>query len=166
MNPKLLANLAAVLFVVWVAIGKPGIDSVVPDVEPDLPPLVVPADAPQLDAIFAAAVDKTKAEQDLEYLVAFMARLALYIERDGMAPEPRLKHGANVQDMRGQMRHDLFDGQSLANRYPGFGPAVGAYLDSRVGTTPVDLTSEVRRQWVEAFRGVGAACERARRALK
>ena len=163
MNAKILVNIGALLMVAWIVLGKPGLDGgggVTP--APDLPPLVVPADAPQLDAIFAGTAG---ADRDLTYMVALLDRLATYIERDGMAPEPRIKHGANVQDLRAQMRHDLFDGATLTAKYPAFGPTVGAYLDGKLGTIPADLAGDVRGKWVAAFRAIAASCERARRAL-
>lgn len=155
-----LPQLAAGAMLVWLLAGKPGL----PHTDP-LPPLIVPAGAPDMLTVFHSSPDTALAKEDCSLAGGLFGALAETIRYDGTLPQPRLTSGGHVEDLRIQARDFLLAGQSFATKYPAFAAAVGDYLTTAVGAESQTLDAGHRAKWVGAYEGLAAACEAARRKL-
>ena len=103
------------------------------------------------------------ASQDAATLGALCDELANCLDYDSSQPEPRIKTGAAIEDLRLAAREARLRGVSLGARQPHARDAVKLYLDQAAGTSGGPLTAAQRVAWVSAFRDVGRAATDASR---
>lgn len=87
--------------------------------------------------------------------------LADAIETDGAKPEPRLRSGQQLAELRATAREYRTDGAKLGDRQPAARDAIAAFLESQVGTDGGPVDAAGRARWVSAFRSVAAAAKAA-----
>ena len=86
------------------------------------------------------------------------AGLADALEHDGSRSDPKIRSGAQLEELRVTARDGRMRGESIGDRQPAARQAIGDYLDREAGKSGGPLDAESRRRWVAAFRGVAAAC--------
>lgn len=123
-----------------------------PTPEPDAGPL-------SLKGMFLGA----SASEDAALVGCLCDELADEIEFDGTQPEPYLKSGVAVDELRKAARVMRCRGISIGDRQPTARDAIAAYLDQHVGTDGGPLTAEQRAAWVTAYRDIGRAANDAAR---
>ena len=116
-----------------------------------------PSPAPGPDAPFAVSFVGPTADADRLTMGNLCASLADSLERDGERPEPRIRSGAQVEELRVVARDGRTRGVSIGERQPEARRAIGDYLDREAGRSGGPLDADGRRRWVTAFRGVAAA---------
>jgi hypothetical protein len=84
--------------------------------------------------------------------------LADALEHDGSRSEPKIRSGAQLEELRVTARDGRMRGESIGARQPAARQAIGDYLDREAGKSGGPLDAEGRQRWVKAFRGVAAAC--------
>ena len=129
---------------------------------PDVSPMPVPPDPPATFSLRGKFIGPT-ASQDASTFGALCEDLAAVLEYDASQPEPRIKTGAAIEDLRVAAREARLRGVSLGARQPHARDAVKAYLDDVAGTSGGPLSPEQRALWVTAFRDVGRAANDAAR---
>jgi hypothetical protein len=97
------------------------------------------------------------ASEDASLIGALCHELADEIEFDGTQPEPYLKSGVAVDELRKAARVLRCRGLSIGDRQPKARDAIAAYLDTKVGTDGGPLSAEQRSAWVAAYRDIGRA---------
>ena len=102
------------------------------------------------------------AAADAAILGALCGELADEIEWDSKQPEPLLKTGVALDELRIRSRVLLVRGVSLGQKYPLVRDAIDRHLTAIAGRSGGPLTPEARAKWVQAFRDIAAACEDAR----
>jgi hypothetical protein len=80
------------------------------------------------------------------------------LEDDGRRAEPRVRSGTQLEELRVAARDLRMRGESIGERQPAARQAIGDYLDREAGKSGGPLDADSRRRWVQAFRGVAAAC--------
>lgn len=103
------------------------------------------------------------AADDAAAFSSLCLELADKIEVDAMRPEPRIKTGVAIEDLRVAAREARMNGESLGARQPRVRDAVHKFLDEKAGDHGGPLTPESRSAWVAAFREVGRAAADATR---
>jgi hypothetical protein len=86
------------------------------------------------------------------------AGLADALEHDGSRSEPKIRSGAQLEELRVTARDGRMRGESIGERQPAARQAIGDYLDREAGKSGGPLDAGGRGRWVRAFRGVAAAC--------
>jgi hypothetical protein len=119
-------------------------------------PLPGPPQPPATFSLAGKFIGPT-ASQDAATLGALCDELAAVLEHDSQQPEPRIKTGAAIEDLRLAAREARLRGESIGSRQPKARDAVKAFLDETAGTSGGPLTPEQRAAWVTAFREVGRA---------
>lgn len=148
-RPSLIPALLCLGFVAWLAFRPVG----------NAPaPLPRPA-GPDLVAAFAVNDDRDEAQQHAHVFATICTSLAECIEYDGQRPEPRLKTGVALDDLRHAFRQSRMKGWSFTAKYPDLAPAVETALTSAIGTSGGEITPDVRQKWVAALRQLAAAAE-------
>lgn len=117
-----------------------------------------PSPAPGPDAPFAVSFTGPTAAEDRSLMGHLCASLADALERDGERPEPRVKSGTQVEELRTLARDGRTRGVSIGERQPEARRAIGDYLDREAGKSGGPLDADGRKRWVTAFRGVASAC--------
>ncbi len=117
-----------------------------------------PSPAPGPDAPFVASFTGPTAAEDRALMGHLCASLADAIEQDGKRPEPRVRSGLQVEELRTVARDGRTRGVSIGERQPEARRAIGDYLDREAGKSGGPLDADGRARWVRAFRGVAAAC--------
>ena len=117
-----------------------------------------PSPAPGPDAPFAVSFVGPTAAEDRALMGHLCASLADAIEQDGKRPEPRVRSGLQVEELRTVAREGRTAGVSIGDRQPDARRAIGDYLDREAGKSGGPLDAAGRDRWVKAFRGVAAAC--------
>jgi hypothetical protein len=141
MNRQTIAiALLAAAGVAWLA-SQPG---TVPDAAPDSP-------------IRLEWVGPTAAA-DRATMGWLCAGLADALEHDGSRSEPKIRSGAQLEELRVTARDGRMRGESIGERQPAARQAIGDYLDREAGKSGGPLDADGRQRWVAAFRGVAAAC--------
>lgn len=97
------------------------------------------------------------ASDDAATVSALMDELAAEIEWDGMQPEPIIRTGVSVDELRQRARELRCRGVSLGEKHPRAREAIKAYLDSTAGTSGGPLTAAQRAAWVAAYRDIARA---------
>lgn len=97
------------------------------------------------------------ASADAALVGALLTELADEIEYDGSQPEPSIRTGAQVDQLRKTARVLRCRGESIGDRQPAARDKIAAHLEDRVGTDPGALTSDSRADWVAGLREVGRA---------
>lgn len=121
---------------------------------PDLPP-----DGPNLVAAFATNGDRTEAQLHAHTFATICASLADCFEYDASRPEPLLKTGVQIDELRRGVRQTRMKGWSFVAKYPDLGPRVEEFLVAELGTSGGTLTPEQRAKWIAAFRRLAASAE-------
>lgn len=124
-----------------------------------------PSPAPQPDGglVLRGAFVGPTAGDDAVTLAAYADELASEIEFDGMAAEPFLKNGSQLDDLRTRARLLLCRGQSIGDRQPRVRELLDQHLTKAVGTSGGPLGPEQRSAWVAAYREIGRAAADAAR---
>jgi len=103
------------------------------------------------------------AAADAATVAALMDELAAEIEWDGMQPEPLIRTGVAVDELRQRARELRCRGVSLGEKHPRAREAIRAYLDQAAGTSGGPLSGKERSAWVAAYREVARAAADAAR---
>lgn len=120
-----------------------GGSSPAPDVAPPHPDLV-PA--------FATNDDRAEACRQAAQFGALCQELADCLEYDGGLPDPRLKTGVAIDDLRWSAREMQFRGAALGTKYPLLKETLAEFFTATVGTSGGKLDLAKRQQWIAAFR--------------
>lgn len=145
------AGLIAAAAVVWMA-GRPTSRPVVPPAPP------APA---RLD--LRGTFVGPDAAADAATVSALLDELASEIEWDGRQPEPLIRTGVAVDDLRQRARELRCRGVSIGDRNPRARDAIRDYLDQNAGKGGGPLTEQQRAAWVNAFRDIAKAAADASR---
>lgn len=124
---------------------------------PDAPgPTPTPTPAPVVDllAAFRANPSTEQARKHASDFGELCKSLADGVEYDGRKPEPRIKTGVQMDDLRITTREQQMQGWSFSSIYPQLGPTIDGYMQEHVGTNGGPLDSAQRARWVAAFRGL------------
>lgn len=102
-----------------------------------------------------------QAAEDAAAMAGLCRGIADALAADGSRPEPRVKTGVAVEDLRLAAAEGRFLPRSLSREQPHVAAAAGRHLDEVAGTSggPLDATSRAR--WVEAYRALAQAAEEA-----
>ena len=103
------------------------------------------------------------ASHDATVLACLTDELGAIVEYDGMQPEPRLRTGAALDDLRICAREIRLRGDSIGARQPRVRDEISRYMTATLGTDGGPLTPEQRAQWVAAFRTIARAAADASR---
>lgn len=103
------------------------------------------------------------ASDDAALIGALCHELADEIEYDGTQPEPYLRSGVAVDDLRKAARVLRCRGISIGDRQPKARDKIATYLDDKVGTDGGPLSTEQRSAWISAYRDIGRAATDAAR---
>jgi hypothetical protein len=120
-----------------------------------------------MTAVFSASPDKVKAKSDASAAGGLFAALADGLEYDGSLPKPRINTGAQMEDLRVNMRDYTLKGWTFSTGYSSnvhgldFGQVVGAYLDGKGGVEGGPMNPATRGTWITAYRTLSAACYKA-----
>jgi hypothetical protein len=130
-----------------------------------LPRDAEPTPAPPDPAAFSlrGAFVGPDASADAATTSALLDELASEIEWDGMQPEPLIRTGVAIDDVRVRARELRCRGVSLGEKHPRARAAIKDYLDREAGTSGGPLTPQSRAAWVTAFREVARAAANASR---
>jgi len=115
-------------------------------------------DAPPAPAGLVLSWAGPTADSDRATMGGLCAGLADAIEHDGGLASPRITTGTQVEELRVAAREGRMRGESIGARQPAARQAIGDYLDQQAGKSGGPLDADARRRWVQAFRGVAAAC--------
>ena len=103
------------------------------------------------------------AAADAATVSALMEELASEIEWDSMQPEPLIRTGVAVDDLRQRARELRCRGVSLGEKHPRAREAIKSHLDATAGTSGGPLTPAQRSAWVAAYREIARAAADASR---
>jgi hypothetical protein len=128
-----------------------------------LSPKPAPAPKPDLPESLSLAgkFSGATAAEDAAVLAALCDELARVIEVDGKREPPRLKSGAQFDELRIAARENRTKGVSIGARQPRARDAIEAYLNEAVGVSGGPVTPEQRAKWVSAFFEIARAASRA-----
>lgn len=143
-------HLAAALLVVAAVVAWVS-TSARPDVPTPAPP---PADA-KLD--LRGRFVGPSAAVDAAITAALMEEVAAELEYDAGLPEPLLKTGQAMDQLRQRARLLMCRGVSLGDRHPMARDAIREYLDQAAGVAGGPLSPAQRAAWVAAYRDVARA---------
>jgi hypothetical protein len=128
-----------------------------PEASPEPPP---PAPAGlDLRGIFRGPT----ASEDAAVVGAICSELADEIDWDAAQPEPFLKTGVAIDELRSRARELRCRGVSIGERQPAARDAISVYLEQAVGTAGGPISPEQRVKWVAALREIGKAATDASR---
>jgi hypothetical protein len=122
-----------------------------------------PAPLPENDVQLRGRFIGPTASADAATLSALTDELGAVVEYDGMQPEPRLRTGAALDDLRMCAREIRLRGDSLGARQPKVRAEIDRYMTDTLGTDGGPITPEQRAQWVAAFRTIARAAADAAR---
>jgi hypothetical protein len=103
------------------------------------------------------------AATDAAVTAALMYEVAAELEYDGMQPEPLLKTGQAMDQLRQRARLLLCRGVSLGDKHPRAKEAIREYLDQAAGVAGGPLAPAQRAAWIAAYREVARAADDAAR---
>ena len=126
-------------------------------------PTPAPGPAPDAPLVLRGTFVGPDASADAATVSALMDELAAEIEWDGMQPEPLVRTGVAVDDLRQRARELRCRGVSLGDKHPRAREAIKNYLDQVAGTSGGPLTPAQRSAWVTAYRDVARAAADAAR---
>lgn len=104
-----------------------------------------------------------EAAADAATVSALLDELAAEIEWDGRQPEPLIRTGVAIDDLRQRARELRCRGISIGDRNPRARDAIRDYLDRNAGKGGGPLTDEQRAAWVNSFRDIAKAAADAAR---
>ena len=122
-----------------------------------------PAPAPVVGLDLRGRFVGPEAATDAGLTAALLEELADAIAYDGQQAEPRLRTGAEFDDLRRAARELRTRGVSLGARQPAVRDAIKGFLDQQVGTDGGPVDAAKRAAWVSAFRAVAQAAGEASR---
>jgi hypothetical protein len=122
-------------------------------------PAPEPPPGPNLVAAFASNDDRGQASADAHAFATICTALADTLEYDGTRPQPLLKTGVQIDELRRNVRQLRMHGGSFLPRYPQLGLELDAFLTAAVGTSggPIDATQ--RAKWITALRQLAACAQ-------
>jgi hypothetical protein len=126
-------------------------------------PTPAPTPAPDARLVLRGTFVGPDAAADAATVAALMDELASEIEWDGMQPEPLIRTGVAVDDLRQRARELRCRGVSLGEKHPRAREAIKVYLDGAAGTSGGPMSPAQRSAWVAAYREIGRAAEDAAR---
>lgn len=100
---------------------------------------------------------------DAQTLQCLCDELAAVVEFDGAQPEPRLRTGAALDDLRMVAREIRMRGTSIGARQPKVRDAIAAHMVTRLGEDGGPIDGQRRAEWVATFREIARAAEDATR---
>lgn len=122
-----------------------------------------PAPLPDGDVQLRGLFIGPTASADAAMLAGLTDELGAVVEYDGMQPEPRLRTGAALDDLRMCAREIRLRGDSIGARQPKVKSEIDRYMTAALGTDGGPITPEQRAQWVAAFRTIARAAADAAR---
>lgn len=122
-----------------------------------------PAPMPANDLLLRGKFLGPTASSDAAILSALTDELGAVVEYDGMQPEPRLRTGAALDDLRMCAREIRLRGDSLGARQPKVRAEIDRYMTDTLGTDGGPITPEQRARWVASFRTIARAAADAAR---
>jgi hypothetical protein len=127
------------------------------------PSATVPAQGPELLAVFKANPDRTQALADLRSFGTLTGAFAGIVEVDGQAKSPRLTRQSHLAELRQVSREFRLRGAKFGDRYPALAGLLDTYIGSVIpsgkGTGAVDVDAPTRAKWVESHRVLSKAAE-------
>ena len=140
-----------VVVVLWVSSGR---GCSVPSVAPQ------PPAGPDLVKAFAANDNRSEAAQHAHVFATICSSVADYLEDDGKRkPEPLIKNGVHVDELRRSLRQTRTRGWSFLVKYPDLGKVIDDHLTAELGTSGGPLDSAQRDKWVKAMRQLQACAQ-------
>lgn len=118
------------------------------------PPAPAPAGPLDLRGTFRGPT----AAEDAATVGALCGELANEIAWDGEQPEPGLKSGVALDELRRRARELRCRGVSIGARQPAARDAIAAHLERAVGTSGGPITPEQRAAWIRALNEIAEAC--------
>lgn len=125
---------------------------------PVVPPPQPPA-GPDLVSAFSTNDNRGEASAHAHLFATICASVAEYLEYDGTRPEPLIKTGVQIDELRRSLRQTRTKGWSFLPRYPELHGQLESFLTEQLGTAggPIDATQ--RAKWVAAMRQLAACAE-------
>lgn len=102
-----------------------------------------------------------EAAEDAAAFAGVCGAVADALELDGKANAPRIRTGAQLEDLRTATSEFRFAPVPLRERQPHVRAAVGRYLDVVAGKSGGPIDDAARARWVAAFRELAQAAEEA-----
>lgn len=143
--------LAIVLIAVLWSLQGRGCSSVVPPPQP-------PA-GPDLVMAFSTNDNRAEAAAHAHLFATICASVAEYLEYDGTRPEPLIKTGVQIDELRRSLRQTRTKGWSFLPRYPGLHGKLEGYLTQQLGSSGGPIDKEQRAKWVAAMRQLAACAQ-------
>jgi hypothetical protein len=119
--------------------------------------------APDAKLILKGKFVGPDAAVDAAITAALMEEVAAELEFDAGLPEPLLRTGQAMDQLRQRARLLLCRGVSLGEKHPRARDAIKAYLDAAAGVAGGPLSPAERAAWVSAYREVARAAADASR---
>lgn len=117
--------------------------------------------APALEIDLSSAFQGPTAAEDAAALASMADAIADMIEWDGAQPEPMLKTGRALDQLRTRTRQFMFKGESLGERHPKMRQIVGDFLVAHLGEDGGEITPEKRAAWSSAYRDIARSARHA-----
>lgn len=105
----------------------------------------------------SGAFNGETAADDAATVSCLAGELADVIEYDQMQPEPILKTGITLDELRKRSRAFRCDGESLSDKHPELARRVGVYLDEKLGNNGGPVSTEQLGRWIAAYREIERA---------
>lgn len=102
-----------------------------------------------------------QAAEDAAITAELLSALAEAVCYDGAQPEPRLRTGQQLAELRSTAREYRTAGMKLGDRQPLARDEIARYLEERVGTDGGPVDTAARGRWVDGFREVSKAAHAA-----
>jgi hypothetical protein len=128
---------------------------------PDAPTPAPPA--PDAKLVLRGKFVGPDASLDATITAALMQEIAAELEYDAGQPDPLLKTGQAMDQLRQRARLLMCRGVSLGDKHPRARDAIKDYLDQAAGVAGGPLSPAQRAAWIAAYREVGRAAEDASR---
>lgn len=97
------------------------------------------------------------AAEDAQIVSSLTGELGDIIQHDGTLPDPRLKTGVALDDLRIAAREIRCRGESIGVRQPKVVNAIRLYLEETLGTDGGPITPQERAKWVSAMHDIQKA---------
>ncbi|MCC9608534.1 hypothetical protein LOC68_09790 [Blastopirellula sp. JC732] len=144
MKPNLFFLLMALM------LGAAGLSQL--DLLPTITPPPENPGEPDLLAAFRESDAHSEASQDAKRFAELCDAIAAVIEYDAARPEPHLRSGVQLENLRMIARETQLSGGSYAVKYPHLGGEIKTYLDSQIGVDGGALSDDRRRNWIAGYR--------------
>lgn len=102
-----------------------------------------------------------QAAQDAAAFAGLCRGLAAALRADAARPDPRIKTGVQLEDVRVAAAEGRFLPRSLSREQPHATAAAGQFLDQTAGTSGGPLDAAGRERWAKALDDLAAAAEEA-----